>query len=77
MAPTTLVFLFCAGIYFPIPAAVLGLVIIVTRIFYAAGYVKGGPGGRLVGALGNDLGLLGLLGLSMASGIMFVLGKSP
>ena len=77
MAPTTLVWLFCAGVYFPIPAAIIGLLVIILRIIYSVGYVKGGPQGRLIGALGNDLALLGLLGLSLASGVMFVLGRVP
>lgn len=77
MAPTTIVWLFCAGIYFPIPAAILGLAVIIFRAIYSIGYAKGGPSGRLIGALGNDLVLLGLLGLSMASGVMFVMGNTP
>ena len=77
MAPSTILWVFCAGIYFPIPAAVLGLIVIIVRAMYAYGYAKGGPAGRLIGALGNDLAVLALFGLSIASGIMFVLGNAP
>jgi len=76
-APTTFVWLFIAGIYFPIPAAVIGLGSIIFRIFYGVGYVKSGAKGRTIGALGNDLCILGLLGLSFASGVMFILGNQP
>ena len=75
-APSGFVMLFIAGIYFPIAAAVLGLVLFIGRIFYSYGYANGGPKGRLIGAILNDLVLLGLLGLSLASGIMFAMGKS-
>jgi len=75
MAPTTFVFLFIAGIYFPIASAALGLAVVIGRVIYTIGYVNGGPGGRLIGALINDLVLLGLLGLSVTSAIMFTMGK--
>ena len=77
MSPSTFVWLFIAGIYFPIPAAVLGFGVFIFRLVYTIGYVKGGPGGRLVGAIANDLLLLGLVGLSFASGVMFVMGNKP
>jgi glutathione S-transferase len=77
MAPSTLVWLLISGIYFPVAAAVLGLAVIIFRLIYAIGYANGGPKGRLVGALGNDLALLGLIGLSFASSIMFTKGSSP
>lgn len=67
--------LFIAGIYFPVTAAVLGLVKIIARLVYSIGYVNGGPKGRLVGALSGDLMLAGLLALSLASGIMMIQGK--
>lgn len=76
MAPSTFVMLFIAGIYFPIPAAAIGLALAIFRAIYSAGYAYSGPKGRLIGALGNDLCLLGLLGLSLASGIMFANGSS-
>jgi uncharacterized membrane protein YecN with MAPEG domain len=75
-APTTFVWLFVAGVYFPIASAVLGVVVLISRFLYAVGYSKNGPKGRIAGVLGNDLALLGLLGLSLASGIMFVLGRT-
>ena len=77
MAPSTLVLLLIAGIYFPIPSAALGLAIAIFRLMYAIGYSNSGPNGRLIGAGGNDLVLLALMGLSIASSIMFILGKSP
>lgn len=77
MAPTTFMWLFIAGIYFPIPAAIIGVLVIIFRLLYSIGYTQSGPKGRLVGALGNDFCLLGLLGLSLASGIMFAMGNTP
>lgn len=65
---------FVAGIYFPIPISVIGVVMIIGRLIYSIGYVNGGPKGRLVGAIIGDLILLGQLGLSLASAIMFIQG---
>ena len=76
MLSSTLVFLLIGGIYFPIPSAVIGLVTAISRVIYSIGYVNSGPKGRLVGALLNDLCLLGLLGLSLASAVMFTQGKA-
>ena len=76
-APTCFVWLLIAGIYFPIPAAVIGLAVIIFRIFYGVGYVNSGAKGRLIGAIGGDLCILGLFGLSLASGIMFAMGNAP
>ena len=68
--------LFAAGIYFPISAASLGLALIIGRFIYSYGYASGGPQGRLIGAIIGDLVLLGLLGLSLASGIGLAMGKT-
>ena len=77
MAPSTFLWVIVAGIYFPIPAACLGLGVAIFRVIYAVGYVCYGPNGRAVGALGNDLCILGLFGLSFASSIRFILGDQP
>ena len=78
MAPSTLVWLLIAGLYFPIPAAAIGLGVIVFRLIYAIGYAgENGPKGRLIGAIGNDFMLLGLFGLSIASGAKMINGNSP
>jgi len=74
-APSGFVMLFIAGIYFPVATAVLGLALFIGRIFYSIGYAKGGPAGRLIGAIIGDLVLLGLFGLSITSGIFFAMGK--
>ncbi|KAI6093050.1 membrane-associated proteins in eicosanoid and glutathione metabolism [Hypoxylon rubiginosum] len=42
--------LFISGLRFPIPAATLGAGWVLARIWYAAGYVSGGPKGRLMGS---------------------------
>lgn len=76
MVASTLVFLLIAGIYFPIPAAIIGLVLAIFRFIYAIGYTSSGPTGRVVGAIVNDFCLLGLLGLSFASGVMWIKGDS-
>jgi hypothetical protein len=70
------VFLFIAGLYFPVVSAALGLGVIIFRIIYSVGYVNGGPAGRSIGAGGNDICLLGLFGLSLASGVLFLQGKT-
>jgi uncharacterized membrane protein YecN with MAPEG domain len=75
-APSTLAWIFISGLYFPIPSAAIGAALIIFRLMYAVGYAKSGPKGRGIGALGNDLCILGLFGLSLASGIMFAMGKS-
>lgn len=56
-------------------SAALGALLVVFRWAYANGYAKGGPKGRLIGAIGNDLVLLGLLGLSITSGVFFLQAK--
>jgi glutathione S-transferase len=76
MAPTTFLWLLIAGIYFPLPAAALGVGVFVFRLIYAVNYAKKGPGGRGLGAIGNDLALLGLLSLSLASGVKLALSTS-
>ena len=76
-APSTLVWLLIAGLYFPIPGAAIGLGVIIFRLVYAIGYAQGGPKARSIGAIGNDLCILGLLGLSIASSIMLIQGKAP
>ena len=42
-APSMFVVLLIAGVYFPVAAAVLGLVHFVGRIIYSIGYANGGP----------------------------------
>lgn len=76
MLPSTFVFLLIAGLYFPIPAAAIGLALAIFRFVYAYGYANSGPTGRLIGAIANDLCLLGLLGLSFASGVRWINGDS-
>lgn len=68
--------LFIAGIYFPLTAAALGVIFGVFKLNFALGYKKSGPRGRLVGAVGSELSLLGLLGLSIASGYLFLQGQT-
>ena len=77
MAPSTFLWLMIAGIYFPIPSAALGLGVIIFRLFYAIGYTLYGAKGRSIGALGNDLCILGLFALSFASSVRFILGDLP
>ena len=72
---STLIMIIIAGIYFPIPAASLGLAIFIARIIYSVGYVMGGPKGRSVGALINDFAMLGAFVLSVISSIYFIVGK--
>ncbi len=73
---STLALLLIAGVYFPIPSAALGLAIFLGRLIYAIGYVMGGPQGRLIGVLINDLAFLGTFVLAFISSIYFILGES-
>ncbi|KAF9091582.1 Microsomal glutathione S-transferase 3 [Mortierella sp. AM989] len=56
--------LLLSGINYPIPAAALGLVWILGRIFYFYGYTTGNPSSRHMGVFGHigEFGLLGLTG---------------
>jgi glutathione S-transferase len=60
-APTILVSLLVAGLFYPVSAAYLGAIYFVGRFLYAYGYIKNGPKGRLAGVILVDIGLLGLL----------------
>ena len=60
MIASSLLFLLIGGLHCPLCASGFGVLMIISRIFYAVGYVKKGPKGRLVGALLNDIALLGL-----------------
>lgn len=65
-----------AGVYFPIPAAALGLAVFIGRLLYAIGYAIGGPTGRLVGVLINDLAILGSFVLAFISSCFFIVGRT-
>ena len=61
MIASSLIFLLIGGLYCPCIASGLGALMIVSRLFYSIGYTSKGPAGRLIGALLNDVGLLGLI----------------
>ena len=65
-----------AGLYFPIPAAVLGFVLAICRLIYTIGYTTCGSQGRLVGAAGNHLSILGLFVLAFISGVYLATGRA-
>ncbi len=69
-----LVFLLIGGLYFPIPAAAVGLGVVVARFIYACGYSSGGPTGRLIGALANDVLVLAQFVLAVISSVYFLKG---
>ena len=69
------VFLAIGGVYYPIPAAAIGLVMIIARIIYTCGYSVGGPGQRFVGAIANNLSTLAAFILSIISAIRFILAE--
>ncbi len=73
---STLIFLLVAGVYFPIPAAALGLAVFIGRLTYAIGYTRGGPTGRFIGVLINDIAIIGSFVLGVISSIYFILGNS-
>jgi hypothetical protein len=64
------------GLYFPIPSAAIGIGIVIARVIYACGYVSGGPSSRLVGALLNDILVLGSFALAVISSVYFFLGTN-
>ena len=72
---STLILIAIAGVYFPIPAAALGLAIFIARLIYSLGYALGGPRGRSVGALINDVAFLAVFVLSFISSVYFIVGK--
>ena len=72
MATTSMVFLLAAGLYFPIPAASLGLAMILFRAWYVCGYRCSGPNGRIVGALLNDLMIVALFILGFISAVYLI-----
>lgn len=71
-----LAFLLIGGVYFPIPAAAVGLGVVIFRFIYAIGYTSNGPTGRLVGALGNDILVLAQFVLAVISSVYFIKGDS-
>lgn len=73
---STLALLLIAGVYFPIPSAALGLAVFLGRLIYAIGYANGGPQGRLIGVLINDLAFLGAFVLAFISSVYFIIGKT-
>ena len=72
---STLLLILVAGVYFPIPAAALGLAIFIARLIYSIGYVTGGPRGRSIGATINDLAFLAAFVLAFISSIYLIIGK--
>ena len=60
---------------FPLPAACCGLLWTVGRVMYFVGYARS-PNGRTVGGPFTALGLLGLLGLSITSGVFMLQGRA-
>ncbi|XP_035687232.1 microsomal glutathione S-transferase 3-like isoform X1 [Branchiostoma floridae] len=62
--PLFLVFLLVAGVQFPVPSAIAGLVWNAGRIVYAHGYYTGDPAKRNKGAF-SYLGFFALLGMSI------------
>ncbi|GAB4822556.1 hypothetical protein N2152v2_009602 [Parachlorella kessleri] len=60
--PTFLVLNFIAGLRYPVPTAVAGLVWITGRIHYFLGYSTGEPAGRRRGVY-NQFGMVALVGL--------------
>lgn len=67
-------FLFVAGLYYPVLSALVGAGVIVARFIYAIGYVSKGPQGRLAGALLNDLLVLAHFIMAILASVNFVSG---
>ncbi|XP_066276310.1 glutathione S-transferase 3, mitochondrial-like [Branchiostoma lanceolatum] len=62
--PLFLVFLLVAGVQFPVPSAIAGLVWNAGRIVYAHGYYSGDPSKRIRGEF-DFLALFALMGMSI------------
>ena len=60
--------LFSTAVFYPLTAARLGGFFVVGRLVYAAGYVRGGPGGRMLGSLLSHVGDFGLLACTIRGG---------
>ena len=73
---STIALILIAGVYFPIPSAALGLAIFLGRLLYSIGYAVGGPSGRFIGVLINDVAFVGVFVLAFISSIYFILGKT-
>ena len=71
MIASSLIFLLVGGLYCPCIASGLGGLMIISRLMYALGYSNKGPAGRLIGALLNDVAILGLF----IMGMIFVVSK--
>ena len=67
-ASTVVTELVLAGLVYPKFAASLGVVYLVGRWLYAAGYSRYGASGRGLGAGLLDVALVGLLGAALAAG---------
>jgi hypothetical protein len=65
--------LVCAGAYFPITSASIGLAIFIVRIFYAIGYVVQGPKGRIIPFIINVILTISLGIVSLLSGIQHII----
>lgn len=57
-----------SGLLYPLTTAKLGASYIIGRALFAAGYVRGGPGGRMFGSLLCHIGDFGLLGCCINGG---------
>lgn len=71
--PWILTFLFAAGVFHPITAAVAGTVVVLGRISYFLGYSSGDPDKRMRGAY-QYFGLLTLLGCVIAGAVSLLRG---
>jgi hypothetical protein len=72
--PTVVGILAIGGLYMPVTGAAVGLLQVIGRIMYFRGYIKGGPGGRLMGATIAHVSLWLYLFVSLGAAIaaMFI-----
>jgi uncharacterized membrane protein YecN with MAPEG domain len=68
--------LIVGGLYQPIIATSVGLVMIIGRLAFAIGYTYSGPKGRTIGGILINLGYLALLVLACMSAVKMILGHS-
>ncbi len=72
--PFFIAFLLLGGLHYPIISAIGGFIIVLGRISYFAGYATGDPKKRYNGTY-QYVGLLVLIGTTIASAVAFVKGS--
>lgn len=73
--PTALALMAIGGLSQPVVQASFGLVMIIARVLFTIGYARGGPQGRMFGAILWDIGLVASMVLACMSSINLIMDK--